>query len=405
MMDILNNFFDIAYNAAADTFIAVGSFVGITLLLFGYINYKTEGKLLKTIEERKNLQVVIGAFLGLTPGCGGAIMIMPLYLLGKVSFGTVVTTLIATMGDAAFVIIVHSPKLFLIVSVISFIVAVVTGSLIDYFNIGTNLVEKVKSKEELKRLHKEFEDEPTEFELDAEQTNLAFMHIGHEEGDIIDIALHHKHSVEGNLHRFRHTLGYKIFWMLIIPGFILGVMDLMQVDLDNGFAVKNLSFIGAGGTFFSVIYTIISKKIIKDDNYAETESKLNSLKETLVHSAEETAFVISWVFMAFLFYEVGLELMGGEKVLIAFMSKRGFLVVLIALLIGLIPGCGPQIMLTTLYVTGAIPFSALIANAICNDGDALFPLLAINKRSAMWVTIYTLVPATVVGGILYLTGY
>jgi len=404
-MNIFNTLYELAYTAAASTFIAVGSFVGATLLLFGYINYKTEGRLIKTIEEKKKLQVVIGAFLGLTPGCGGAIMVMPLYLLGKVSFGTVVATLIATMGDAAFVILVHSPKLFLIVSLISFVVAVITGYIMDYFGVGEGLVEKIKSKSELKKLHKEFEDEPTEFELDEKNANVAFMHIGHEEGDAIDLALHHEHSVDGNLHRFRHNMGYKIFWSFIVVGFILGVMDLMQIDLDNALPIKNLTLIGALGTMFSIVYTIISKKILKDDTHAETESKLNSLKETLVHSAEETAFVISWVFAAFLLYEVGLEMAGGEEVLIAFMSKSGFMVVVIAVLIGLVPGCGPQIVLATLYVAGAIPFSALIANAICNDGDALFPLLAINKRSAMWVTIYNLIPAIIVGGLLYMGGY
>jgi len=386
-MSLLNNFFSIVYGAAADTFIAVGSFVGITLLLFGYINYKTEGQLVKTIEERKKLQVVLGALLGLTPGCGGAIMVMPLYLLGKVSFGTVIATVIATMGDAAFVIIVYSPKIFLVVSIISFIVAIITGYLIDFFNIGINLIEKISSKEELKKLHKEFEDEPTELELNAKKESK------------------HKNSLEGILYLFRHNQGYKIFWVFAVLGFALGVMDLMQIDLDTAFPIKNLRVIGALGTFFSIAYTIISKKIIKDDNIGETESKLESLKETLVHNAGETAFVITWIFMAFLLYEVGLEILGGEEVLINLMNKNGFLVVIVAVLIGLIPGCGPQIVLATLYVTGALPFSALIANAICNDGDALFPLLAINKKSAIWVTLYSLIPAVIAGGIFYLLGY
>ncbi|MGO2117899.1 MAG: putative manganese transporter [Fusobacterium sp.] len=405
-MSLLNNFFRILYSAAAGTFITVGSFVGITLLLFGYINYKTEGKFIKTIEERKKLQVVIGAFLGLTPGCGGAIMVMPLYLLGKVSFGTVVATLIATMGDAAFVIIVYSPKIFLTVSIISFIVAIITGYLIDFFNIGTNLVGKISSKEELKKLHKVFEDEPTELELDSKKENINFLYKeNNNNNNEIGVSFKHKHSIEGNIYRFRHNQGYKIFWGLTILGFILGIMDLMQIDLDNTFPIKNLSFIGVIGTFFSIIYTVISKKIIKDDNIGETESKLESLRETLIHNAGETAFVITWIFMAFLFYEIGLEVIGGEEVLIGFMNKSGFLVVIVAVLIGLIPGCGPQIVLATLFVTGAVPFSALIANAICNDGDALFPLMAINKKSAMWVTLYSLIPAIIVGGLFYLIGY
>ncbi len=93
-----------------------------------------------------------------------------------------------------------------------------------------------------------------------------------------------------------------------------------------------------------------------------------------------------------------------EAVLKDFVSGSGYLTVLMAIGIGLIPGCGPQIILATLYVQGTIPFSALAANAICNDGDALFPLLAINKKSAVFATLYNLVPALIVGTTLYLFG-
>ena len=48
---------------------------------------------------------------------------------------------------------------------------------------------------------------------------------------------------------------------------------------------------------------------------------------------------------------------------------------LIVVLVGFIPGCGPQVLVTTLYLNGIIPFAALIGNAISNDGDALFPAI------------------------------
>ena len=43
--------------------------------------------------------------MGLTPGCGGAIVMMPMYARGYVSYGTVLATLIATLGDSAFILI------------------------------------------------------------------------------------------------------------------------------------------------------------------------------------------------------------------------------------------------------------------------------------------------------------
>ncbi len=402
---LIENYIEIIYNSAASTFITVGSFVGITLFLFGYANFISKGKIIEMIEKKKKLQIFVGSFLGLTPGCGGAIIVMPLYILKKVTFGTVVATLIATMGDAAFVILVYSPKLFLLISIISFIVAIITGYLIDFLGITTNSLDSLPTKYQLDETHSSYFDDDLEYDKGLNNNNITYMHIGHSDGDIVDISLHHKSFKQNFLHGFRHKVAYKFYWILIVLGFILGCMDLMQIDLDNDLYIKNLRFIGVVGTGFSLLYTLITRKILKDDTHEETESKLNSLKETLVHNAEETAFVTTWVFMAFLTYEIGLSFLGGENALTLFMDKSGFLVVVIAIIIGIIPGCGPQIVLATLFITGTIPFSALMANAICNDGDALFPLLAVDKKSALWATLYNIIPATIVGGILYLFNY
>ena len=69
---------------------------------------------------------------------------------------------------------------------------------------------------------------------------------------------------------------------------------------------------------------------------------------------------------------------------------------LIAVLVGFIPGCGPQIIITSTYLMGIIPLSAQIGNAISNDGDALFPVLAISPKVGLIATLYSAVPAIIV---------
>ena len=69
-------------------------------------------------------------------------------------------------------------------------------------------------------------------------------------------------------------------------------------------------------------------------------------------------------------------------------------------IIGLIPGCGPQIIVITAYTKDIISFPALAANAISQDGDALFPLLVRHKSASLWATIHTTIPAIIVGVIL-----
>ena len=72
------------------------------------------------------------------------------------------------------------------------------------------------------------------------------------------------------------------------------------------------------------------------------------------------------------------------------------LVPLVAVLIGFLPGCGPPIVITTLYLSGSLPLSAQLGNAISNDGDALFPALALAPKAALLATLYSALPALLV---------
>ncbi len=124
-----------------DGFVQVSAFVAITVLLFGYLQYRTGGRLITLLENNRRLQPVAGALLGLTPGCGGAIIAMPLYVRGTISFGTVVATLAATAGDAAFVIIALAPEAALYAYGIAFVAAVLFGYTVDLWGLGISRVD------------------------------------------------------------------------------------------------------------------------------------------------------------------------------------------------------------------------------------------------------------------------
>ena len=48
-----------------------------------------------------------------------------------------------------------------------------------------------------------------------------------------------------------------------------------------------------------------------------------------------------------------------------------------------------------MYLSGIIPLSAQIGNALSNDGDALFPAIAIAPKVAVVATLYSAVPAII----------
>lgn len=398
---------DVFLRSAEGAFIQVTVFVGVVLLIFGYIDYKNQGAFIRAIENAKKLQPLVGALLGIIPGCGGSILIMPLYVKDTVSFGAVLATLIATAGDSAFVTLTQAPKDFVILTLICLVVGTISGYIVDYTGIS-DWVKKRSVKRVIPNLKKEHEKAERIIDglcpdgsVGCRSSNL--IHIGHEEGDVVDMILHHKNPVDMN------SIGYKIthhsyiaFWAILSVGFIFGVMDLAQVDINNFAGIKNVGrILGVIGTFIVLFYMLCSKKFIQTQTHEDVEHKAFNLKETFIHNAEETAFVGAWVFGAYLVYELVVYFAGGDQVIAGLLTSTGLASVIVGVLVGVIPGCGPQVIFVSLYLKGMFPFAALLANAISQDGDAIFPLIALDRNSAFWSTVINTIIAFIVGVAAY----
>ncbi len=371
---------DILINSAEETFLHVGSLVSISILLFGYINYKTSGSFIDVISRNKNIQPILGALLGALPGCGGSIVLMPLFMSNKVTFGTIISSLIASMGDSAFLMMTSDFKAYIVITVISFIVGIITGYLVDGF--------KVEQRLELHKHKKRVNTKEKAVGLRSSSANAC------------DIKVHNKFYHIS--HEIVHGVGYKIYLFLLISGFIF--MVLAHSGLEFGFIEAMHSFeevIAIVGVVCSFVYMIMTKKVLENENFEENEHKLMSLKETIIHSVSEISFVIVWIFIAYIFYDIVIYFVGGEEALVKLVLGAGVLSVFAGAALGIVPGCGIQIVVMSFYLKGSLPFAALVANTISQDGDALFPLLAMDKKSAMWATIITTIPAILVGIIIY----
>ena len=398
---------EIIINAAQESFLHVGVLLGIVILIFGYIDYKTGGNIVDILDKNKRIQPMIGAILGIIPGCGGSIILMPLYVKNKVSFGALVATLISSMGDAAFILISSDIKAYLGVSLISFVTAIVCGYMVDILHLD----EKLKLRKD--KLHNCdcTNHEKTDFEKGLKIDLNAKKHIGHEENDEVDHALHHNEKRNmGKLgYKFTHSIGYKIFYLLIIIGLIIMISHGEGAEHahshvhshEEGLELSFEGVISLLGLTLSIIYTALSKKYIKNSTHEVVESKILSFKEMIIHSASETAFVITWIFVGYLVYDLGVMIIGGEEVLNSILLVNGMITVLIGALLGVIPGCGIQVIFISLYSKGVMPFAALVANSISQDGDALFPLIAMDKKSALWAKILNLIPAIIIGFVVY----
>jgi len=379
-----------------DAFLAVTVFVAAMVLLFSWLQYITAGKFVDTIRSNKRWQPVIGAIMGITPGCGGAIVMMPMYTRGYVTYGTVIATLIATLGDAAFVLIgaalTDSSFVAPVIAVhlISFLVGISCGYLVDALRVTpqqplgrfVSIIEGPIHSERMES--KKIEDSRTVFD-----------DLGREN--------------EGGLGYFLLHQGYTLWWMVTSVGLVFAIMLLVWSSRDPEFELVLeynpltldgfITWIGLIGTTLSVILYVTQKNWIRDDTEASIGDKLYSIRETLIHSASETAFVTFWVIAAYLIFEFSMLFSGMNEGDLAKYGD-GLIAVFVASIIGLIPGCGPQIIAITAYTKDLVSFPALTANAISQDGDALFPLLARHRAASLWATLHTTIPALIIGIIL-----
>ena len=339
-----NDLFHIIINSISDAYLQVSVFVAAVLLIFYGFESIFGINLGKKLKNGGIFQVPVASALGALPGCGGALLVITQFTTGNISFGSVVAVLTSTMGDAAFLLIASEPKTGLFIMILGFVVGLISGWFVDYTHPKSFLVPK----------------------------------------NIIDIKNTSNYIKTNNL--------FKIVWaLLLIPGLIIGIMVAFQIDanetLKNNYFQNTATLIGfISGSLLMIFHIIASKGII----YKKTSLNGGTFFE---RTFLDTNFVTIWVIIAFLLFEIIIFFTAFDlKVLF---SNYVILAPLIAVLIGFIPGCGPQIIITSIYLMGVIPLSAQIGNAISNDGDALFPVLAIAPKVGLLATLCSAIPALI----------
>ena len=331
-------------SSASDAYIAVSTFVGATLLVFVLLE-KKNFNLQSYIQKNQQLEIPISALLGAIPGCGGAIMVMSLFTRGVVSFGAVLAALISTMGDAAFLLLATKPQAALIILPITFCTGIVSGYLVKPFT--KNFLQK--------KINRDF----LITELPKNKTSNKF---------------------------------YLIWFFFLIPGLALGIMNALNIEtsylLSDIDIIQLISFLLA---LYCVFLWVLNP--LTDIQMASIHE--NSFRKVV----DTTCFVTVWVIISFVIYE--LINISTQGAIFESLKYFGPFIPLMAIIIGFIPGCGPQIMITSMYVSCQLPMSAQIGNSISNDGDALFPAIAISAKAAIIATLYSAVPAIFIAYLWY----
>jgi len=344
-------FGEIIRSSMTDAYLQVSVFVGFTLFIFIGLDSLTKFDITSFLVKTKKFHVPLSAFLGALPGCGGAIIVVTQYIQGRIGFGSLVAVLTATMGDAAFLILAIEPSTGLLIFALGAVVGSITGYVVDIIHGNKFLIQK-------------FDDDGNEEVL--EKTFVS---------------------------------KFNIFWLLIfMPGFILGILVAFQVNINNLIFLPNnfelTAIIGSSGAILSIFMWSLNPL---SDFQCSTDKSRGFLSRVV----DTTNFVSTWVICGFLVFEIFMFFTSID--LKVFFDIWLPFVPLIAIFFGFLPGCGPQVVVATFYLNGFIPLSAELGNAISNDGDALFPAIALAPKAALVATIYSAVPAIIVAyGYMYI---
>ena len=340
-------FGEVIRSSMIDAYIQVSVFVGFTLFVFIGLDSLTKFDVKNFLSKTQKFHVGIAAFLGAIPGCGGAIIVVTQYIQGRISFGSLVAVLTATMGDAAFLILAIEPTTGLLIFGIGIIVGSISGYIIDYIH-GTNFMQaETKIKVEFEKINKTF------------------------------------------------VSNFNFFWLfLFIPGFILGILVAFQIEFVSPIYNSLLVFIASAGAILSIFMWSLNP-------LSDFQCSTDKSRGLLSRVVDTTNFVTTWVISGFLVFEIFMYFTSLD--LKIFFDLWLPFVPLVAILFGFLPGCGPQVVVATFYLNGYIPLSAELGNAISNDGDALFPAIALAPKAAILATLYSAIPALVVAyGYFYL---
>jgi hypothetical protein len=183
-----------------------------------------------------------------------------------------------------------------------------------------------------------------------------------------------------------------VWFLFLIPGLALGIMNAFNIE--TSYLISDFDII----QFFSFILALYCVFLWVLNPL--TDIQMASIHENSFRKVvDTTCFVTVWVIISFVIYE--LINISTQGAIFESLKYFGPFVPLMAIIIGFIPGCGPQIMITSMYVSGQIPMSAQIGNSISNDGDALFPAIAISAKAAIIATLYSAVPAIFIAYLWY----
>lgn len=370
----LNTFYIILQQTLIITTLVLGM-----MMVIEFINVRTGGLWSKKLQTKPWIQILFAIVMGFIPGCLGTYTVVSLYIHRVVNFPALMAALITTTGDEAFFMFSLFPEKALLINLILIGIAIVVATLLQV--TMKNKFVGLRDKEMSFPIH--------------ENESCSHTH-------------HHKH------HNIKSNIKNISFVRALLITLSVGVLVLVLSGVIDG--SHHLNLLMGGQTEESVIHSMESHQI-EDSTCLHIDCHNHNHSHSHSHDhggeADWIRFILIILFTAILIIVVVaeehfLEEHLWEHVIKVHLPKiflwtfgvilcltiinnyinihdiidtKPFIVLLIAILIGIIPQSGPHLIFLILFANGDLPLGIFLANCIVQDGHGALPLLAESRKA------------------------
>lgn len=342
-------------------------FVLSMMLIIEYLNVFSKGIWSKKLSTSVWKQIILAALLGVIPGCLGAYTAVSLYIHNVIGTAALATAMIATSGDEAFFMFSIIPETAILVNVIIFFIAIASGFIINIFLKNEKGIVKYPKK------HMEVHTDEAECFCYRRKDILAnFKHIS----------------------LLRATLILVLGSALAAVLFLTGHNHNQHVEL---LSVNTLEHVHPGWiriTFIIVLSITLLMVFTVNDHFIAGHIRDHIIKKHFLR-------IFIWTFFTLLILHYVNQYLDIEKII----GDNVYIVLIIAVLVGIIPESGPHLFFVILFASGSLPLSILIANSIVQDGHGSLPLLAETRKGFIVIKGINIVVGLLVGSIGLLAGF
>lgn len=326
----------------------ITAFVLFMMVVIEYVNVQTRNIWASRMRQSPFMQIILAALLGISPSCLGAFAVVSLYTHRMMGLAGLVTVMIATSGDEAFVMFAMFPGKALLLHAILFVVAVTAGWIVHLFT----------KRKELRAVQG--------FVVHEQQSCRCF---------VKSLIIPQIKNI--SFERSILLLFTAIFTVLLILGKI-GT---------NSWDWKRITFL-TGSVFLLFVFFTVPEHFLKEHLYNHI------IKKHLLR-------IFLWTWGTF----IVIHLIQSNLSLSNILENNTFWILIISVIVGIIPESGPHLLFVTMFSQNLIPFSVLITNSIVQDGHGMLPLLAESQKDFVRVKIINMLVGLIVGLSLFLLGF